>query len=648
LSTAYCLLPTFSKAQNFEQKNYDWQVNPTSYSLSAWEQKESYIILKDKTIIEYIFDENDNLVVYETKHKIVKVNDDRAIESFNKVYIGISDVLDILNIKARSVTKQGKVTEVDKSNIKEIENLENYGSYKIFAIEGIEKGSEVEYLYTLKKLVSWFGTVTFQTKAIVHNAELDIISPENIIFIAKGYNHCPPLTDTIINSKRYIKVAIDSIPALEEEKYAAWYANLMRVEFKFSHNTNTGNAELLTWTNAAKNHYAMVYESDKKTKKKLLKILNALGLKGLSEEEKIKKIENYVKTNYVQKNIAGYEFENIGDIINNKSANNRGILKLLAMLYKVQNIDHHLVLACNRFNTRFDKDFMSWNYLNYYLLYFPNQDKFLAPTQPSYRYGLIPYEWAFNDGLFISPITIGDYSAVIGVVQNISGTDIDYNYDNLEIFIYFNDDLSIANIHLKRFMGGHTAMPIQPYYDYLPATNKSEIIQALVNLSNEDAQLTDVKVKNHNINISPLEKPFIVEGNISVTTYLEKAGENYLFSIGKVIGEQVEMYQEKKRQNDVELNYPHKYLRDITFNIPDDYEVRGLEKLRFNIAFGEEEDKPSMGFISDYTINGTQIKLTINEFYKQISYPVEQFEDFRKVINAAADFNKVVLVLEKR
>jgi len=392
-------------------------------------------------------------------------------------------------------------------------------------------------------------------------------------------------------------------------------------------------------------------KSHKKTKKKLLKILNALRLKGLSEEEKIKKIENYVKTNYVKKNIAGDEFENIGTILNNKSANNRGTLKLLAMLYKVQNINHHLVLACDRFNTRFDKDFMSWNYLNYYLLYFPNQDKFLAPSQSSYRYGLIPYEWAFNDGLFISPITIGDYSAVIGVVQNIPCTDMDDNYDNLEIFIYFNDDLSIANIHLKRFMGGYTAMPIQPYYDYLPATNKSEIIQALVNLSNEDAQLTDVKVENHNINVSPLEKPFIVEGNISVTTYLEKAGENYLFSIGKVIGEQVEMYQEKKRQNAVELNYPHKYLRDITFNVPENYEVKGLEKLKFNIASGDEDaedEQPSMGFISDYTVNGNQIKLTINEFYKQISYPVKQFEDFRKVINAAADFNKVVLVLEKK
>ena len=39
--------------------------------------------------------------------------------------------------------------------------------------------------------------------------------------------------------------------------------------------------------------------------------------------------------------------------------------------------------------------------------------------------------------------------------------------------------------------------------------------------------------------------------------------------------------------------------------------------------------------------------ISIDEFYRQVNYPVSEIEPFRKVINAAADFNKTVLVMEK-
>ena len=55
----------------------------------------------------------------------------------------------------------------------------------------------------------------------------------------------------------------------------------------------------------------------------------------------------------------------------------------------------------------------------------------------------------------------------------------------------------------------------------------------------------------------------------------------------------------------------------------------------------------TMGFISTYTLNDAELLINIHEFYKEIYYPVDTFEEFRKVINASADFNKVVLVLEK-
>ena len=42
---------------------------------------------------------------------------------------------------------------------------------------------------------------------------------------------------------------------------------------------------------------------------------------------------------------------------------------------------------------------------------------------------------------------------------------------------------------------------------------------------------------------------FIVHADIKVNSLLEKAGNNYLFKVGEVIGGQVQMYQEKESQN---------------------------------------------------------------------------------------------------
>jgi hypothetical protein len=48
-----------------------------------------------------------------------------------------------------------------------------------------------------------------------------------------------------------------------------------------------------------------------------------------------------------------------------------------------------------------------------------------------------------------------------------------------------------------------------------------------------------------------------------------------------------------------------------------------------------------MGFESSYKQEGNIIKVRVMEQYRKVQYPIAQYEDFKKIINAAADFNKV-------
>jgi hypothetical protein len=80
--------------------------------------------------------------------------------------------------------------------------------------------------------------------------------------------------------------------------------------------------------------------------------------------------------------------------------------------------------------------------------------------------------------------------------------------------------------------------------------------------------------------------------------------------------------------------------------IPAGYKLSGQDAIKMNIHF-DFGGKDSYGFISDYTLADNVLTISIREYYYAVQLPKSEFENFRKVINASADFNKVNIVLEK-
>jgi hypothetical protein len=74
--------------------------------------------------------------------------------------------------------------------------------------------------------------------------------------------------------------------------------------------------------------------------------------------------------------------------------------------------------------------------------------------------------------------------------------------------------------------------------------------------------------------------------------------------------------------------------------------VGNLKDLAFNHDY-KDNNVTTMGFVTSYEQKGNIVTIVVREEYRNINYPISQYEQFKKVINAAADFNKVVLILEK-
>lgn len=626
---------------------YDWAEKPSRSQIPDKWADEAAVISYQYTHDNYRYStDNLELELYTTVHRIVRVTNDDAVQRYNRIYVPVNDALEILEIKARSISPEGKVVELDKNNIKELSDDEGDAGYQIFAMEGVEIGSDIEYLYKLKRSPNYFGREFIQARTPVIKTLYTLSSPKNLVFETKLYNGKVEPTEEKTESERTLSYVIEDIPMINEEEFAFYTSNRMRIEYRLSYNLYSGKKRLLTWSDAAERIYGLVYDFGKDGLKNAEKFIKKNKLEGSTPEESVRRIENFVKSNIAVTDVSREDFADLSSILQNQYANERGIVKLYAALFEVLGIRHSVVLTTDRSNIPFDPDFESWNYLSDYIIYVNEVDKYLAPANPEYRLGMIPALNTHNYGLFISQVKIGETVTAVGNTRFIPALTHEDSYDRLEINVSFGEEMQEAEVALDRTMAGYYGMLIQPYYPLLDENQQRQVTEDLVKSSAEDAEFEKLDVENVKPNTSPLKNPFIIHSKFSTKSLIERAGNRYLFKLGEIIGPQVEMYQEKQRQNPVENDFNRTYDRRITFTIPEGYRVRNLDDIRINHYLVENGQKVFL-FQSDYTQEGQQVHVTIDEFYSQIDCDMQNFEAFRKVVNAAADFNKITLVFEK-
>jgi hypothetical protein len=626
--------------------NYNWDENRTRYQLTAEEEQIPKIILLNKSIIEYVF-ENKDFVEYSLDHTITRVNSDDAIESSNKIYVSMYNTIDVVSIKARSISKEGKIVVLDKNNIKEVKNEDKNQSSKIFAIEGVEKGSEIEFFYVRKMVPSYYGQEIFQFSSPVKEAFFKLSIPSHLEYKFKGYNGAPAVKDTIIDETRIYTAQTLNVPELRNEEYGNYQKNRMRLEYKFAYNRAKSNKEINTWADIAQSQYSEIQAMTPKETKGTDKLFKNLKIdNNASAEEKIRTIENYIKTNILIKDQYDPEYYMLDKIIENKYGNKRGVNKLYMVLYQLANVKCQLVLTSERDDTPFDGSFESWRFMNNYLLYFPETDKFLSPEETIYRYPLIPYNLTFTDGLFMKEVKVGDFASYITSIRFIPPLSYNFSGQRIDAEVEFDSNMENASLKVTNTLKGYHAVSIQPYYSQIPDDKKQKVLEDIMNGITQDTKYTKLEAENTDPN-SPIDKPFKVYAEVKGSLLLEKAGNKVLFKVGELLDKQAEMYQDKKRKMSVECDYNREYVREIKIKIPEGYTIKNLNDINMNLYYEKDGDK-KYGFLSGYKMEGNLVTININEFYKEIACPVENFEDYRKVVNAAADFNKVTLVFDPK
>lgn len=638
--------------QSFAQRlNMDWESTPTIHKISNEKfLKESAIIISEKNQLELSKSLNNEIVYTRRIHKIIRVNDEKGIEMYNKIKVGFGENNPITLIKARSISPAGKIVELKPEAFKDIKE-ENGSSTKIFALEGIEKGSEIEYIVYKRQRFVAFGTEYMQDVMPTMETWFELVSNENLIFELKGYNGTIIEKDTLQNSKNSFLAHTTNLPGLEEEKYASYVSHFARVEYAMAYNLQEKGKDnrLFTWDDIAKNIYKSYTTFSDKEMKEGKKLLDNKEFQNCTDtKSKINWIEHFIKTNIVQQQyVQAEDAEEISFIVKNKLTNEDGIKRLFALLFTIEKIDFEVGYTTDRFTKTFDFNFINPDNLTDCLFYIPAIKQYLAPNETYYRSPLFPANWSGNNSMFTKVVKLGTLVTASAENKKIPAIEAQKNYHNHDVSVTFNADIDTSIIQITNTFQGENMANILPAFILLEKEKRDNAAKEMISVSEKDEKIDNFKYENNDFkNLTVEDKPLKVSATIHATNNIEKAGNKFLFKIGELIGRQSEMYQERERQFDLEIPNAHQYTRKLKVEIPAGYKANNLDKLTMNVV-ALNNGKESCKFTSSYTLTGNTIDVSVFEIYNENYTPKSVYEDYRKVINTAADFNKIVIVFEK-
>lgn len=643
----YCLvlviLSTTLQAQT-RYSGYSWNSFPEEKVNDSIKSKNGTLVLLERIIREVFINKENSFEEILVYHRKVRVETTAAVSQNNKIYIPTGKALDIISIQARFISPEGKVTELPQASIKQVENLEDKGDFKTFAIEGAETGGQIEYFYIIRAKFTPYGGLYTQDSKPKANVDIIFSYPSKLEYMIKSYNGFTRFEITSdTNGITEQRARSFYIPALEEEKFSFYKASLQRYEYTLAYNNYNSNFRTYSWSKIAERLYEIYYEPAKNEVSEVRSWLKEIKAEGT--DARIREIENRVKSEIalVKNSPSDIDLE---QVLKTKQANDREIIRLFITIFVQEGIEFNLVSVSDRGSKPFDPDFNGWNYIDDFMLFFPSSGKFLVPDDQSHRYGSPSAEYQDSYAMFFRPVSYRDQLHSLGYeIRFIPSVASESVSDSM--LVALKPNLSAMNISASthRVFGAEFARNYQVWWHLWDESRRKEVIKAIFDMGDQSGKIESYAVKNNQPSDIDLN-PFIWDVRLVSGALMEKAGEDILVKIGESIGRQSEMYQTGPRETAVSIEVLHNYFRRVEMEIPEGWHLGDIGSLKMNVSM-MNKGKPSCFFRSDAFIEQNKLIIICEESYTELSYPKERFEEYRSVINAAADFNKKTVLLSK-
>ena len=650
---AIALLATVpSRAQQKPDYPLSWEAKPAYKALDPLRDTAPAVVLLDERRLEIQAGADEGYQMYRTVHRKVQIADEKGIATFNVLTIPVAATNELVELQARAISPTGKETIATSAQFQKTSDEEGVPQYR-YAFEGISKGSIVEFIFCVRKSLAPYGYEQFGTSLPIREGRFSLIAPAMLLFETKGYNGIPAAEQTALpDSMRKYTASFTNSAARPDEPVSSDAAAARQLAYRLSYveGKNRG-VRLLTWNDLAKDLYeTYINLSDKDVRAAGQYLRQAKIPETGSVESRILAIENGLKQELsLSAQLGGTGEEPVADILKKKKTTEQGLMRCFAACFGAAQIPYEVATTSNRFGELVDEDFEVYSHLSDLLFYFPQQQHFLAPSAVAYRYPWVPYQYNFNKVIVTRTTTLGSARNARATVKTMAPTAYNTSGHHTEATIRWPEGMGSAPVAaVTSRMEGYNSIEIRQVMNWAPEEDKKNLINLLSGVSETPEALLDYTVEHPEFEALYSNTPVVLKARIKGDALIEKAGPRYLLQLGKVIGRQTEMYEEEKRTLPVDIGYAHILKRQLRVEVPEGYRITNPEATRFNIVVPDGAGERQMGFTADYRMEGNALVVDILEDYHQTQMPPAAFEDYRKVVNAAADFNKVALVLEKK
>ena len=654
--------------RTFKAPDSEWVAKPLIHNLPKAYANQPAVVLTQSEKIDYKI-EGAGTSVYHVFHRTIKIVDERGIEMYSTVGIPFYSAAEIEELKARTIAPDGKVFDIPRHMFK-LSQDENGAPELKFAMEGVVKNSEVEvYLKTLVPF-SAFGSSYFQYPVPVLNLSFEMAYPKEFVMEQNGFNGFPNMKDTLITGRHHMKATLTEIPALKPEKFSYPLLHMMRTEWRLADfaNDNGNMKRLYTWDEFAKEFYDDIfnvrdhvtpdqyfltpkghdlYRGDSE-RKAVNRFLGTIGINGSEKElDKILKIERAIKEQIMLCQVTEDHSGRLDTIISRHAATPYGYLKLFAACFAQTDVKCEIGATTDRRYHLFNSTFENWNNLSDYVFYFPNQKAYLAPINTGLRYPVLPDEVLGNTAAFCKMSTPSEPRPKVADIRSIPTTTAAENYMYLKAAVSFDRDMAPV-VDAKYSFGGLESADLRNTFTVLTTDDKQkDYLQNFLAYIAKPTDLKSFEIANADPSNFNAKKPLEIAVKARGGDMTETAGGRKLVRIGALLGRHAELYDNRQRKLPVDIGHPHVTRSVITVTLPGGYRVLNLKAFKTRMEYFDAENRkiPACGFVSNATVKGNKLTITMTETYSLTHYHLADYTDFRKVMNAAADFYKLQLVL---
>jgi hypothetical protein len=676
LSMLLFIESSYSQEDIFEEKDPDFEVINIP---DKW-KNESAVIICQKT--SYLFDKisgassGATLTQKEVVRKRIKLLDRAAVEEYSEFYfvatkdLGIriikpSGNIDLIDLKdAVAVAKDVSIPGVYKSAYKWEKE------YHKVAIAGLEPNDIIDY-FTIVEHSEWVNTKEYAFSDVLHSLEnsYPVIKQKfrfeinkDLYFNFKASNGSPELieeTQTEETLKLYSFTDSDR-EKIKDERWSFIYRSTPSIRFQVVYNSDPKGATEyflgdpgIVKTSVSQEEVAVKVNQVMLRKDKSADKLSRLILKYLSSHKDINTENDIARASYYL-----YRSMKFTRDKNNFGENDDlSFVKCLAKVFDKKEVSYKVMVTVPRQIGRLEelvlKDELAW------FLMVDASGKFLTSPSLNANYGSINYGIEGADAYLVKPHK--DFSLVGSERRTIPVSSIEMNGESDKVEVSFSKELDQLSVNHITSVRGHSKESFNSAIIYGDNTTSDRYS---LNFSSDVSGISDQKRVRRQRYRSYIAEDFdlvsyedftlVKDGRYdddpvmefvekyTIKGLLRKAGKNYIFQAGRLIGTQIEINEaETRRRYDVYSDCPRSFKNEISITIPEGYSVLGIEKLSMNVS------NETGSFISKASVEGQVLKIRTTKIYLHNSERSDDWPKMVQFLDAAYDFTQARIVFKK-